>query len=115
MLPASVRIFVCTAPQDMRRSFDTLALTAQQVVGEDPQGGSLFVFLGRRANRIKVLWWDQNGYCLLYKRVHGARFVVSVPPTGATAVLRIDAAALAQLLKGVPKERKRHTQTDVLH
>ena len=54
MLPASVRIFVCTAPQDMRRSFDTLALTAQQVVGEDPQAGSLFVFLGRRANRIKM-------------------------------------------------------------
>lgn len=115
MLPASVRIFVCTAPQDMRRSFDTLALTAQQVVGEDPQGGSLFVFLGRRANRIKVLWWDQNGYCLLYKRVHGARFEVPVPPTGATAVLRVDATALAQLLKGVPRERTRPTRNAVFH
>lgn len=115
MLPASVRIFVCTAPQDMRRSFDTLALTAQQVVGEDPQGGSLFVFLGRRANRIKVLWWDQNGYCLLYKRLHGAHFVVPVSLSGATAVLRIDAASLAQLLKGTPKTDTKRKQRHDLH
>lgn len=109
MLPPSVRIFVCTAPQDMRRSFDTLALTAKQVVGEDPQSGSLFVFVGRRANRVKVLWWDQNGYCLLYKRLHRALFVLPTPSTGAVPIIRIDATVLAQLLKGVAKETMRHT------
>ncbi len=52
MLPASVRIFVCTVPQDMRRSFDTLALVTKQVVGEDPQNGALYVYVGKRANRV---------------------------------------------------------------
>ena len=67
MLPAGVRIFLCTVPQDMRRSFDGLALAAQQIVGEDPQSGALYVFVSRRATRVKILWWDHNGYCLLGK------------------------------------------------
>jgi transposase len=74
MIPGSVRIFVCTEPQDMRRSFDGLALQAQQLLGEDPQSGALYCFVNKRANRIKVLWWDRNGYCLLYKRLHRAFF-----------------------------------------
>jgi hypothetical protein len=74
MLLAAVRILVCTIPQDMRRSFDTLALVVQQALGEDPQSGALYVFVGRSATRVKVLCWDRNGYCLLYKRLHRALF-----------------------------------------
>ena len=51
MLPTSVRIMVCTQAQDMRRSFDTLALVVRQHLGEDPQSGSLYVFVGRRPTR----------------------------------------------------------------
>lgn len=104
-MPASVRIFVCLAPQDMRRSFDTLALTAREILGEDPQSGALFVFVGKRPNRIKVLWWDRTGYCLLYKRMHGA--LVRVPSTagcGATR-LQIDAGMFAEMLAGVAHEK----------
>lgn len=104
MIPASVRIFVCTEPQDMRRSFDGLALAARQSVGLDPQSGALFCFLSKRGTRLKVLWWDQNGYCLLYKRLHRAVFKV---PGGAFRegdALRLDARLLATLLAGV--ERK---------
>lgn len=68
MLPAGVRIFLCTVPQDMRRSFDGLGLVVQQVLGEDPQSGELFVFVSKRATRVKVLWFDRNGYCLLYNQ-----------------------------------------------
>ena len=68
MLPAGVRIFVCTEPQDMRRSFDALALVTQQLLGEDPQSGALYVFVGKRATRAKVMWWDRNGYCMLYNQ-----------------------------------------------
>ena len=100
MLPASVRIFVATQPQDMRRSFDRLALCAREVLGQDPQSGALFVFVGRRAKRLKVLWWDRNGYCLLYKRLHGEVFHL---PTGDGASVRIDAAALAEVLAGAKK------------
>mgnify|MGYP002621199774 CR=1 FL=1 len=109
MIPGSVRIFVCTEPQDMRRSFDGLALQAQQLLGEDPQSGALYCFVNKRANRIKVLWWDRNGYCLLYKRLHRAIFEVPEgKPSGARSI-RIDGRQLAQILAGV--ERQRRTQT----
>ena len=104
MILASVRIFVCREPQDLRRSFDGLALAARQVLGEEPRSGALFCFLNKRANRLKCLWWDRNGYCLLYKRVHGARFRLPVVAEATGASLRIDAAQLARLLAGVAKE-----------
>lgn len=106
MLPAGVRIFLCTEPQDMRRSFDALALVTQQVLGEDPQSGALFVFVGKRPTRVKVLWWDRNGYCLLYKRLHRALFQLPAAAVGASPALRIDGAALAQLLAGVDCAKK---------
>jgi transposase len=104
MLPASVRIFICTAPQDMRRSFDRLSLAAKEL-NQDPQSGSLFVFVGKRPTRIKILWWDRNGYCLLYKRLHRALFRF---PSGDGPLMQIDAEALAQLLAGVAEEKKEH-------
>lgn len=104
MLPASVRIFVCTVPQDMRRSFDALALATRQVLGEDPQSGSLFVFINKRKNRAKVLWFERNGYCLLYKRLHRALFLVPNASEGSS--VRIDADELAALLSGVSVHEK---------
>lgn len=102
MLPAGVRIFLCTEPQDMRRSFDALALVTQQLLREDPQSGALFVFVSKSATRAKVMWWDRNGYCLLYKRLHRALF--RLPEAGgAGPALRIDGGALGQLLAGVEK------------
>ena len=106
MLPAGVRIFLCLGPQDMRRSFDALALVTQQVMGEDPQSGALFVFVGKRATRAKVMWWDRNGYCMLYKRLHRALF--KLPETAAAGpAAKIDSAALAQLLAGVATPNRR--------
>ncbi len=107
MIPSGVRIFVCTEAVDMRRGFNRLAQTAKDVVGVDPQqGGVLVVFANRRASRIKVLWFERNGYCLLYKRLH--RAVFDLPLAGAgTASVHIDSAALAKLLAGRPKEDKR--------
>lgn len=110
MLPATVRILVCTAPQDMRRSFDTLALTVKQVLGEDPQSGSLYVFVGKRPTRVKLLWWDRNGYCLLCKRLHRALFHVPKDAAGGS-VVQIDGGALGQLLAGVAKEEKRRQKS----
>jgi transposase len=107
MLPAAVKILVCVVPQDMRRSFDTLAAVVRDVLHEEPQSGSLYVFVGKRPTRVKVLWWDRNGFCLLSKRLHRALFVVPASSEGASAV-RIDSTALAQLLSGVARpERKR--------
>lgn len=105
MIPAHVRIFVCTDAVDLRRSFDGLALAARERLGEDPRSGGLFVFANRRANRCKVLWFDRTGYCLLYKRLHEARFVL--PPRSGTPGVRIDGTALARFLEGVPAPVRR--------
>jgi len=104
VIPSSTRIFVCTERQDMRRSFDGLALAAKEHLGEDPQSGALFVFVNKRLNRLKVLWFDRNGYCLLYKRLHRARF--EVPD-----VRTIDARTLASILRGVESSRGRSVQS----
>jgi transposase len=107
MLPASVRILVCTVPQDMRRSFDSLALVTRELLGENPQSGAVYVFVGKRPTRCKLLWWDRNGFCLLAKRLHRALFIMPSPETKDGRAVRIDGTALAQLLEGVPQEEKR--------
>jgi transposase len=106
MIPSSVRIFVCVLPQDMRRSFDGLARSVEEVLGDDPKSGAVFCFINKRANRLKVLWWDRNGYCILYKRVHDHIFVMPEMPRGRLAI-RIDGKKLATLVAGVERERRR--------
>jgi transposase len=99
-LPPSVRIFVGAAPVDMRRSFDGLAAVAMQVVGRDPRSGHLFVFFGRARDRVKVLFWDRTGYCLLYKRLEKRTFRLPVLPKDATAI-ELESADLALILEGI--------------
>jgi transposase len=106
MLPGSVRIFLCTEPQDMRRSFDALSLVVRQLLGQDPQSGALYVFVGKRPIRVKVLWWDRNGFCLLYKRLHRALFRLP-ETTGPGPAVQIDSRMLAELIAGVENARKR--------
>jgi len=109
MIPAGVRIFVFTEPVDMRYGFDRLASTARGRIGEEPQqGGALFVFSNRNASRLKVRWFDRNGYCLLYKRLHRAVFELPAAPAGASCAVRIETSALARLLAGV--ERRPHVR-----
>src|SRR5437763_8885422 len=103
MIPASVRIFVCTEPQDMRRSFDALALAVKERLEMDPESGALFVFASKRSNRLKVLWFDHNGYCLLYKRLHDALFVLPDATALDRPLTPIDARMLATILRGVTK------------
>ena len=107
MIPAGVRIFLCTEPVDMRYGFDRLAQVARERVGQDPvDGGALFVFAGKSASRLKVLWFDRNGLCLLYKRLHRAVFELPAAGNG-VASIHIDGAALARLLTGVAKKENR--------
>jgi transposase len=98
MIPAGVRILVCTDPQDMRRSFDGLSAVVEHYVGADPRSGALFVFINKRKNRLKVLWFDRNGFCILYKRLHRARFELPASRT-------IDARTLGVILRGIDSER----------
>lgn len=105
MIPATVRIFACTEPVDMRRGFDGLALVTKQTLDEDPRSGAVFLFVNRRRDRLEALGWDRNGYCVLYKRLHRAFFELPSADRG-SATVRIDGKKLALILAGVPKSKK---------
>ena len=107
MIPTSVRIFVCTERQDMRRSFDALALAVRERLALDPESGALFVFASKRGNRLKVLWFDHNGYCLLYKRLHRALFELPIADAMDRPLASIDPRTLAAILRGVAKGTRR--------
>ena len=111
MIPAGVRVFLCVEPVDMRLGFDRLAQLARERVGRDPiDGGAVFVFGGRSASRLKILWFDRNGLCLLYKRFHQARFELPAAASG-QGVLHIDAAALSALLTGVARPSRSRAES----
>ena len=69
-----VQIYVCLAPTDMRKSFDSLAALVRDWLGHDPLSGHLFVFRSRRGDRVKLLWWDRDGLTLYYRRLEKETF-----------------------------------------
>jgi len=71
---ASTRIWLASQPADMRCGFDRLAELASSVTGDDPLSGHLFLFRGRRGDRLKILYWDTDGYALWYKRLEEGTF-----------------------------------------
>ena len=97
-LPPTVRIFLSTAPADLRWSFDRLAAIVRESLGEDPLSGHLYVFRNRREDRVKILYWDRSGFALWYKRLEEGTFRF---PTSDTPCVRVDAADLALLLEGI--------------
>jgi len=114
MIPAELRILVCTEPLDMRLGFDRLAAAVRDKLGADPLAGGVYIFANRGATRLKLLWFDR-GFCLLYKRLHGAVFDLPIARDGSCSV-RIDRAAVATLLAGVDKPRRiRRSRGQTLH
>jgi transposase len=97
-LPASVRVFLCLVPVDMRLSFDRLAALAGETHDVDPLSGHLFVFHSRRRDRVKILYWDRDGMALWYKRLEAGTFPF---PSSSAASLSVTPAELSMLLDGV--------------
>jgi len=93
-LPPSVRVFAARGATDLRKSFDALAAITREVLRQDPLSGHLFVFLNRRKDRIKVLYWDRVGFCLFYKRLEAGSFE-------APEAEQIDVGTLLQMLEGI--------------
>jgi len=100
-LPPSVRLFIARGATDMRKSFDTLAALVIEQIDEDPQSGHLFLFVNRRRDRLKVLWWDRSGYCLLAKRLEHGQFRVFDRAEGTTGAFEMQASELALILDGI--------------
>jgi transposase len=108
-LPPSVRIWLATRPTDLRKSFDTLAELVRQQLQSDPLSGQLFVFRNQRGDRIKLLYWDEDGFVIIYKRLEAGTFRF---PQADSPRLQIRAADLHMLLDGVDldsvKRRRRY-------
>lgn len=100
-LPASVRIFVCLEPADMRRSFDGLSGMVQTIVRQSPTCGHLFVFRNRRRDRLKVLWWDRDGFAIFYKRLEKGVFHFPAHVAREDGRCEIDARDFAMLIEGL--------------
>jgi transposase len=99
-LPPSVRIYLATGKVDLRRGHDGLGAIVRNQWKLDVYGGHLFVFVGRRADRCKILFWDRGGFVLYYKRLERGRFRVPSIAADASSVT-IDATELAMLLDGI--------------
>lgn len=99
MIPAGVRVFVCTRPVDMRRGFRGLVAIVEAELAKDPRSGALFVFVNARRTRLKVLFYDRTGYALLYKALDRGEFRVPAADEGATATIGTEELAL--ILEGV--------------
>jgi len=96
--PTGVRILVATKPIDFRKGMNGLAAFVEQQLGSDPYSGVIYVFRAKRADRVKLLFWDQTGLCLLSKRLEGAKFRW---PRIEDGVMRLSPAQLAGLLEGL--------------
>ena len=99
-LPTSVRVYLAAETIDLRRGHDGLVAIVRSEWRLDPFAGHLFVFLGRRLDRIKILAWDRNGFVLYYKRLSQGRFRMPRVPEGAQRI-EMDATTLAMLLDGI--------------
>ena len=108
-IPPAISIFLYTQPTDMRKGFDGLSGIVRSELAADPLDGSLFLFVNRRRDRLKILHWDGSGYWLYYKLLEAGTFEV-IPSKGKATP--IDSTQLAMLLGGVSlvrvKRRKRY-------
>ena len=113
MLPSAVRIFLCTRPIDLRKSFDGLSGLVQVCFDQDPLTGHLFLFLNRRRDRIKILYFDRDGLAIWYKRLEAGTF--QLPRDVTSDGVELQPAQLAMLLSGIDlgtaRQRKRFRRT----
>jgi transposase len=96
--PTSVRVLVATKPVDFRKGAEGLAALVQGELKADPFSGVIYVFRAKRADRVKLLFWDGTGVCLLAKRLEGSKFRW---PRIEDGVMRLSPAQLSALLEGL--------------
>ena len=100
--PTGIRVLVATKPVDFRKGMDGLAAHILDTYKADPFSGVIYVFRARRADRVKLLFWDQTGLCLLTKRLEDGKFHW---PRIEDGVMRLSPAQLSALLEGLDWSR----------
>lgn len=96
----AVRIWLAAEATDMRCGFDRLAERVKTVIGQDPLNGHFFVFASRRGDRLKILYWDRDGFAVWYKRLESGLYKLPRPHEGARA-MELRASELAMVLDGI--------------
>jgi transposase len=99
-LSSGADIFVYTQPTDMRKGFNGLSGIVRGELQSDPTDGSLFIFINRRRDRMKLLHFDGGGYWLYYRLLEAGTFE-ELEPNGESCQLQMDATQLSMLLSGV--------------
>lgn len=111
-LPASVRVYLCTSPCDMRKSFDSLHALVRDTLELDAFAGHLFLFANRRRDRVKILYWDRDGFAIWAKRLEEGTYAVPFESPGGEGRREMTAQELGALLSGIDVEhatrRKRY-------
>ena len=105
-LASSARIWLACGVTDLRNGFDGLAGLVQTQLAEDPFSGQLYVFRGRRGDRVKMLWFDGDGLCLFAKRLEQGKFVW---PQASIGTVHLSQAQLSMLLEGIDWRRPQRT------
>jgi transposase len=103
-LTSALRIFLATEPADMRKGFDGLSLLVRERIAEDPLSGHLFVFRNKRRDRVKILYWDKDGFALWYKRLEKGTFRF---PEAKDGRVEVTPAEMAAVLEGIDLSRAR--------
>lgn len=94
-----IKIYLCTGHTDMRKGINGLSILAQSILKDQFNKGAAFVFRGRQADKIKVLWWDGQGFCLFYKCLDSGKF--TWPKTGEEKPVGITRAQLSMLIESI--------------
>ena len=100
-LPASVRVYLCLTPCDMRKSFDSLHALVREHLELDAFAGHLFVFASRRKDRVKILYWDRDGFAVWSKRLEEGTYAVPFGDGAEERRREITAQELGALLSGI--------------
>lgn len=117
-IAAQTKVFLSMTPTDMRKSFRGLLTLVEGLLEQSPATGHLFVFVGRRRNLIKVLYWDGTGYCIWYKRLEIGRFEFpAISNVDATRGVELSSTQLSLILDGIDlssvKQRLRYRRSTV--
>jgi len=91
----------------MRKSFDGLSALVCNIVNQDPQSGHLFLFVNKRRNRAKIIWWDQSGYWMLYKRLEQGQFKIFDQVSSDEGSFACTATDMMLLLEGIDLRRSK--------
>jgi transposase len=107
----TVRVLVATAPVDFRKGAEGLAALVREQMGVDPFSGAVYVFRAKRADRVKLIFWDGTGVCLFAKRLEAGAFRW---PNMQDGVIHLTAAQLSALLEGLDWRRVHATRDTIV-